>query len=140
MSKLSRQDVFNRVWSHFVVEGRPYGVHQNPITKDVTPIAVDGNGPKSPMAIIVPFEDLNTHVTKGFLSDLDSIYYKSVNFAFSSANLARIRTPYARRFQRLYRRTIKFFLINFAMRYGLTVDSEIPHTVHAKKAARKFKK
>ena len=139
MNKMSRQDVFDKIWNHFVVEGRPYGAAQSQTTKEIIPLSVDKNGPKSPF-LLVCMDEVNSHVTKGFLEDLDSMYYKSFKFAFDGVNTKRVRTPYARRFQRLFRRTMKFFLINFAMRYSLTVDSEIPHTVHAKKAARRYKK
>lgn len=140
MNKLSRQDVFYKVWSHFVVEGRPYGAFHSPITKDVYPVSLDtSTGYKSPLVLIRNLA-VHPHVTLRFLNDLDSTYYKSFNFVFDGVNTKRIKTPHARRFHRSFRRIMKFFLIHFAMKYNLTVASDIPNTVHAKKAARKFKK
>jgi hypothetical protein len=131
MNKLSRQDVFEKVWNHYVVEGNPYAVDDVfKGTKSVHPV---------PSALATRNE-LSNHVTKTFIRDLDKCHDSSVNFAFSTANFMRIKNLYARRFQRLFRRTMKFYLINFAMTYGLTVDSDIARTVHARKLARKNKK
>lgn len=131
MTKLSRQDVFERVWNHYVVEGNPYSVDDVfRGTKSTLPL---------PSALSTRSE-MSNHVTKTFIRDLDKCHDSSVNFAFSTANLIRVRNIYARRFQRLFRRTMKFYLINFAMTYGLTVDSDIARTVHARSIASKNKK
>lgn len=137
MTRLTRQDVFNYAWEHYIVEGRPYAAIWN--FGFPTPIGETTEGLKSPAAL-VQNHHLNAHVTKTFLRELNTCHDDSMTFAFSGAVYNRIKNLYARRFQRLFRRTMKFYLINFAMKYGLSVDSEIAHTVHAKKVARKFKK
>lgn len=139
MKKHSRQDVFNKVWDHFVVEGRSYAAKWDEFLRMPIPANEDDNNNVSPSALFVR-QDLNNHVTKKFLAELENCHTKSFWFAFDDVNYDRIKNMYARRFQRLFRRTMKFFLINFAMQYGLSVTSEYPKTVHAKKAARKFKK
>lgn len=139
MNKLSRQDVFEKVWNHYVVEGNPYAVRNNTFYSTFFKLSKEELSHKSPTDLTTR-QEMSNHVTKTFMKDLDNCHNSSTDFAFSMANLPRVKNLYARRFQRLFRRTMKFYLINFAMKYGLTVDSEIARSVHAKKIAHKNKK
>jgi len=121
-NKLTRQDVFNKVWRHYVIEGQPFAVGAD---EDGYPIPVVKTtmGEKSPMALVDKLP-LNQHVDVAFLTGLQSAHQKATNFVFDNVNTHRVLNFYARAHRRVFRRTMKYFLIAFAMEYNLTIPSE----------------
>jgi hypothetical protein len=126
--KFSRQDVFNTVWNHYVVEGRPFAVW--PAEEDGYPIATVENaaGDKSPMAL-VDKKRLNTHVDIAFLTGLQAAHHKAVNFVFDNVeNIYRVKDFYSRAYRRTFRKMMKYFLIHFGIEHSLTIPSEVALT------------
>ena len=155
--KLTRQDVFNRIWHHYIVEGYPYALS---VDKNNTPhIVLKTDKYMSPIGLILPsskynkrLEDVNLfvifnklrpflepHVDFDFIRKVDDFYQKTVAFAFEGVTFKKVRDFYARKYRRAFRKTLRFYLISFAMTYDLTIPSERPATVFAKKAAQQNK-
>lgn len=121
-NKLTRQDVFNTIWSHYIVEGNPYAVEWT-LEGAPAPVTATVMGEKSPMAL-VDKKRLNPHVDVAFLTGLQVCHNKAANFVFENINLKKVISLYSRAQLRLFRRTMKYFLIAFAMDYDLTIPSE----------------
>jgi hypothetical protein len=155
--KLTRQDVFNRIWHHYIVEGYPYALSlEKKEGVDNPRIVIKSEVNLSPLGLLLPMskynkrmEDVNlyvifdklrpfleTHVDFEFVHKLENFYEKTVKFAFEGVNLDRVKDFYARKYRRVFRKTLRFYLISFAMTYDLTIPSDRPITVHARKAAR----
>lgn len=137
--KLSRQQVFERVWEHYVVEGLPFCVKENDFGYPEPRMVNTVNGTKSPMALVVK-APLSDHVDSAFLVGLQSAHVKSVRHVFNSVNIKRIKDFYARAYRRVFRKTMKYFLIAFAMEYSLTIPSERASTIPALRLAAKNKR
>lgn len=123
-NKLTRQDAFNIVWRHYIVEGEPYAVQWS-LESDNIPMPVKQTplGEKSPTALLAN-KPKNPHVDVAFISGLESCHVKASYFVFDNINLAKVVSLYSRAQRRLFRRTMKYFLIAFAMNYDLTIPSE----------------
>lgn len=158
--KLTRQDVFNRIWHHYIVEGYPYALAFDKREGAINPhTVIKTEKYMSPIGLLLPsskytknLEDVNlfvifnkmrpfveSHVDFDFIRKIDTYYQKTVAFAFEGANFDKIKDFYARKYRRAFRKTLRFYLISFAMNYDLTIPSERPSTVHARKAASKNK-
>lgn len=122
-NKLTRQDVFNRVWRHYIVEGQPFAAANIGSLPYPEPQINTKDGHKSPMALVSK-ANLNQHVDVAFLTGLQSAHVKAVNFVFDNVRIELIRNLYARAHRRVFRKTMKYFLIAFAMNYDLTIPSE----------------
>jgi hypothetical protein len=155
--KLTRQDVFNRVWHHYIVEGYPYALGFEKRDGILNPrIVIKTEKHLSPLGLLLPASKYNkgleqtnnfvifnklrpfveSHVDFDFVHKLETFYEKTVKFAFEGVNLDKVRDYYARKYRRAFRKTLRFYLISFAMDYDLTIPGERPITVHARKAAR----
>lgn len=152
-NKLSRQNVFDTVWEHFIVKGNPYSISL--LNNDYPYASYFGHdGNRSPAALFYTgstSENLKTesfktfynkiknkfnkHVDYNFLAALESAHSKTLDFIFEGTNVNLIRNFYARRFRREFRKTLKYYLINTAFQYGLTIPSELPRTPAAKRMA-----
>lgn len=156
--KLTRQDVFNRVWHHYIVKGCPYALSFDKNNKNPL-VVIKAEEHMSPIGLILPaskytkrLEDVNffvvfnklrpfveSHVDFDFIDKLNGFYEKTVAFAFEGINVNKIRDFYARKYRRAFRKTLRFYLISFAMNYDLTIPSDRPATIHERKAAQKNK-
>lgn len=120
--KLTRQDVFEKVWNHYVVEGVPYAAEMD--NWGVLPIDEHILGYKSPTSLIGK-KGLHAHVDVAFLAELQDAHHKAVNFVFDNVeNIHRVRNVYARAYRRAFRKTMKYFLIAFGIEHSLTIPSE----------------
>src|ERR1035437_3670909 len=136
--KLSRQQVFEIVWNHYVVEGRPFCVKE---TENGYPESRMSNaqGEKSPMELVRRMP-LNPHVDTAFLVGLQSAHVRATRFVFNNVNVKCIKDFYSRAYRRTFRRTMKYFLIAFGIEYDLTIPSERAMTVPALRLAAKNKR
>ena len=139
LNKLTRQDVFTKVWEYFVVEGRPFCVKENEDTGYPEPRMSNANGDKSPMAIIDKMP-LNPHVDTAFLVGLQSAHVRATRFVFNNVDIKHVKDFYARAYRRTFRRTMKYYLIAFAMEYDLTIPSEVATRQPALRLAAKNKR
>ena len=138
--KLTRQDIFEIIWRHYVVEGQPYAVDYVAGTK--WPEATDKNakGHMSPNALVGKLPK-NQHVDVAFLTGLQAAHHKATNFVFDNiTNVEKVKNLYARAHRRVFRKTMKYFLIAFAMGYNLTIPSETATLAYDVRLAAKNKR
>ena len=136
--KLSRQQVFEIVWNHYVVEGRPFCVKE---TENGYPESRMSNaqGEKSPMELVRRMP-LNPHVDTAFLVGLQSAHVRATRFVFNNVNIKRVKDFYARAYRRTFRRVMKYFLIGHALEYDLTIPNEMATRQPALRLAAKNKR
>jgi hypothetical protein len=137
--RLSRQQVFEIVWNHFIVEGMPFCIKENENGYPEPRMSNTVNGTKSPMALVTRGK-LNDHVDTAFLVGLQSAHVRATRFVFNNVNIKRIKDFYSRAYRRTFRRTMKYFLIAFGIEYDLTIPSERAITIPALRLAAKNKR
>jgi|ERR1035438_2780575 hypothetical protein len=137
--KLSRQQVFEKVWEHYIVEGMPFCVKENDFGYPEPRVTNTVNGTKSPMALMNKVL-LNPHVDNAFMVGLQSAHVRATRFVFNNVNVKKVKDFYARAYRRTFRRTMKYFLIAFGMEYDLTIPSEMATRQPALRLAAKNKR
>jgi hypothetical protein len=154
-SKFNLQQVFNKVWSHFVVEGRPYSVTRDTAfmpdpaikgdhsTVDPVGLFYDKVKDRSATASDVwpkmrkMFDDT---VTADHFRMLQNAHDHAVADSFDSVkSWPHVQSLFSRRYRRAFRTDMKNRLIAFAVNESLIIPSFMPRTISAKKAAKRFK-
>lgn len=161
LKKLSRQDVFNVVWEHYVVEAQPFSVEVDQKANIPFVAYTNDNGQVSPIGVVMSInktkrqlnnaEELEkifnriknmfiSHVDFDFFDSFEKAHYNAIKHTYSGINFNKTRNFYARRFTREFRKTFRYYLIGIAMKHGLTIPAERAITKHARLVAAKNKK
>lgn len=152
MSKLTGQEIFSRIYNHYIVRHHTFSWDQ---IKE-TPEYEDEEGNKDPVAVLAPgknkayhqrsswYEFVNRHITKDvILVDLVDRITTAHDAAASSAYATWFKgSVRTRDVYRHWRKTFRQFMKDIAKQYNFSIPSSRPYPTHvvSKKSVRSSKK
>lgn len=132
-----RQKAFNKVWQYFVVEGHPFECVDDVVSLE------KGTSTFFPhfLGDYARFSNAWTAFNSSASEEeVVAIYEDVLGMVEDNVITEKTRDYTNRKAQRFFRKNMKYRLIHYAVKHNLTIDGEVPRTVHARRNASRWKK